>query len=578
MQLIKLTANKKSFRTVEFNENGLSFIVAKQKYPGESDRGKTYNGVGKSLLIVIIHFCLGADKKHYNTFREKLPNWIFTLEFKINGQTYIASRKTDEPGSIILNEKPLSISKFNEKLQTLCFDIPEGVNYLSFRSLLPFFVRPKKESYVSFDAPGKTGSEYQKQIYNAFLLGLDVHLAQEKYDLRKEQERIKKLTDNFKKDDLLKEFFTGDKDISLALPELNEQIEKIEKNLKKFEVAEDYYETKTKADRIERDLSDIKNEITLLENQINNIDESLKISPDLGRETIEKAYQEVQIVFPDKISKTIDQLEKFYHQLIENRTHKLLFHKQSLLQKCDRKKINASEFEKELNRLLQYLGAHQAIDVFLKVNEKLTHLKNQRDSLQKYSELVDEYDNKSLSVSENLLTTTKRTVEYLKNMSNIIDSIRGYFRKLAKNFYPDVASGITITNNDGENQIRYNIDAKIEADASDGINNVKIFCYDMSILFMGFGHSIKFLFHDSRIFDGIDERQKAELFRIVYNSFVDSSKQYIASVNQNQLEEIKKYLTNEEFDNIVRKNTVLTLTDDNDSEKLLGIKVDLRYD
>ena len=198
--------------------------------------------------------------------------------------------------------------------------------------------------------------------------------------------------------------------------------------------------------------------------------------------------------------------------------------------------------------------------------------------MQKYSQLIDEYDNKSLTVSENLLAATKRTAEYLKNMSEIIDSIREYFRKLAKNFYPDVASGITITNNDGENQIRYNIDAKIEADASDGINNVKIFCYDMSILFMGFGHSIKFLFHDSRIFDGIDERQKAELFRIVYNSFNNSSKQYIASVNQNQLEEIKRHLSHDEFEKIIEKNTILTLTDDSDLEKLLGIKVDLRYE
>lgn len=578
MQLIRLSANKNSFRTVEFNKTGLSFIVAKQKHPGESDRGKTYNGVGKSLLIVIIHFCLGADKKHYKTFSEKLPNWTFTLEFQIGGQIFSASRRTNETGNIVLNNKPLSVAKFNEKLQSLCFDIPEGISHLSFRSLLPFFIRPRKESYVSFNAPGKTGSEYQKQIYNSFLLGLDVHLAQEKYKIRKEQERIKKLTMNFQKDDLLKEFFTGDKDITLAMPELNEQINKIENDLNKFEVAEDYYETKSKADDIERILAETKNDGTLLENQIKNIEESLKISPDLGRKTIESAYQEVQIIFPDKISKTIDQLEKFYRQLIKNRTHKLLLHKQSLLQKWDRNKVSASELETELNSQLQYLGAHQALDVFIKVNEKLTHLKSKRNSLQKYSQLIDEYDNKSLTVSENLLAATKRTAEYLKNMSEIIDSIREYFRKLAKNFYPDVASGITITNNDGENQIRYNIDAKIEADASDGINNVKIFCYDMSILFMGFGHSIKFLFHDSRIFDGIDERQKAELFRIVYNSFNNSSKQYIASVNQNQLEEIRKHLSHDEFEKIIERNTILTLTDDADSEKLLGIKVDLRYE
>ena len=59
----------------------------------------------------------------------------------------------------------------------------------------------------------------------------------------------------------------------------------------------------------------------------------------------------------------------------------------------------------------------------------------------------------------------------------------------------DLVSGITVYNNEGENQLRFNIEAKIEADASDGINNVKIFCYDLTLLFKGFGHSIHFSFH-----------------------------------------------------------------------------------
>ena len=94
-------------------------------------------------------------------------------------------------------------------------------------------------------------------------------------------------------------------------------------------------------------------------------------------------------------------------------------------------------------------------------------------------------------------------------------------------------------------------------------------------MFKGYGHRIKFLFHDSRLFDGIDERQKTELFKIIAEMFSNSEYQYISSVNQNQLEEIKKYLSNEEFDAIIKKNTILTLTDESDSEKLLGIKVDI---
>ncbi len=103
MLLIKVYSNQPSFKTVEFNKTGLSFVVAKQKNPGSSEQGKTYNGVGKSLLVRIIHFCLGADAKNYKTFCEKLPEWEFFVEFEIDNEKYTAKRATNNPKKITLN-------------------------------------------------------------------------------------------------------------------------------------------------------------------------------------------------------------------------------------------------------------------------------------------------------------------------------------------------------------------------------------------------------------------------------------------------------------------------------------------
>lgn len=578
MRLISLTANKKAFKTVKFNETGLSFIVAKQKHPGESDKGKTYNGVGKSLIVALIHFCLGADKKYYKTFEDKLPDWIFTLNFTISRTIYTVTRSTSDQNKITINDEELSVSKFNSKMEELCFDLPPDVQYLSFRSLLPFFIRPRRDSYVDYGKPAKVGSEYQKQLYNTYLLGLDVHFAQQKQKLRKDEIRVKDLTENIKKDTLLKEFFVGNKDATLAVQDLNDNINKLEKDLSDFRVAEDYYDVKNNADKIERNLADVQNEITLIQNQIINIEQSLKISPDLGRESIKNVYNEVRVYFPEKVAKTLKQLEDFYKQLSENRTRRLTQQKQNLIRRQGIKIKEKKKLETELDNKLQYLGAHKALDVLIKVNNQLSALKSERDGLIKYRKLMNEYHTNNLKIKEELLETTKQTDQYLDEIKEITDSCRSFFRKLAKRFYPQVSSGITIYNNDGENQIRFNIDAKIESDASDGINNVKIFCYDITLIFKGFGHSIHFIFHDSRIFDGIDERQKAELFKIAHEMFSNTEYQYIATVNQNQLEEIKKHMSDEEFKLIVTDNTVLTLTDGSDNDKLLGIKVDINYE
>ena len=575
MRLIKVYSNQASFRTVEFNKTGLSFVVAKQKNPGSSEQGKTYNGVGKSLLVRIIHFCLGADAKNYKTFCEKLPEWEFFVDFEIDKEKYTAKRATNNPGKITLNNEVISVNKFNKKMESLCFEIPEDISFLTFRSLIPFFIRPKKESYVAYNKPGKTKTDYQALLYNAFLLGLDVVLAQKKYTIRKEQERVKNLERNFKNDSLLRDYFTGNKDVTLTLVDLEERIKRLDDDLSNFKVAEDYNDIQLEADKVEKELFSLNNRVIMLQNNIENINKSIKFSPDINKENIKAIYRESKIHFPENMTKTLDELEVFYDKLISNRKRRLLEQQNKLKLKQQNKKADVEKLQKDIDKLMQYLGVHQALDLFVSLSNKTSELKAERDSLRKYQELQSEYKTKERQFEKDLIELTEVTEQYLTEIEPDTVILRDYFRSLAKIFYPDSVAGLTIECNDGENQLQFNIDAKIESDASDGINNVKIFCYDLTILFKGHNHNIDFVFHDSRVFDGIDERQKTDMFKTVYQKFAQANKQYIATVNQNQLDEIKKHIKDDEFEKIITQNTVLTLTDESDSEKLLGIKVDL---
>lgn len=89
MQLISLEANKPSFNKVCFNPNGLTLIIGKST---STDKSNTYNGVGKSLLLQIVNFCLGANK--IPAFEQYLPEWEFTLSFKVGDKPYTANRST----------------------------------------------------------------------------------------------------------------------------------------------------------------------------------------------------------------------------------------------------------------------------------------------------------------------------------------------------------------------------------------------------------------------------------------------------------------------------------------------------
>lgn len=138
------------------------------------------------------------------------------------------------------------------------------------------------------------------------------------------------------------------------------------------------------------------------------------------------------------------------------------------------------------------------------------------------------------------------TEQYLERMEDERAELKDYFRELANQFYPRSVAGLPI-------------------------NNVKTFCHDLTLLFKGCNHTMGFLFHDSRLFDGIDERQKAVLFSILSERFTTSPYQYIATINQNQLEEIRRELGDIVYDTIITPHVVLTLADESPEAKLLGI-------
>jgi uncharacterized protein YydD (DUF2326 family) len=302
---------------------------------------------------------------------------------------------------------------------------------------------------------------------------------------------------------------------------------------------------------------------------------SVKISSGITAAELERVYKEAGIIFKDDIKKTLQDVEVFYKNLITGRNKRLSEQKNQLIFVLNEKHRQRTVLQKKFDKLISYLGEHQALDTFIALKEKQGDLVDERNKLSQFHTMQANYRAMELQTKIDFIELERVTENYLNDIEDDTKKIRNFFRELAKKFYPQSASGITINVKKGENQFAFTIDPRIDSDASDGINNVKVFCYDLTILFEGKNHNIKFIFHDSRIFDSIDERQLAIMFRILYDAFLSTEKQYIATVNQNQLNNIQKMLSPEEYEKIIINNTILTLTDESDEEKLLGIKVDI---
>jgi len=106
-----ITADKSSFKSIKF-ENGLNVVLADRTK--ESTKKDSTNGLGKSTLLEIIHFCLGAYKGE-TLNKKKLEDWTFTLELELAGKIYSVSRNTNEQNLLTIvgdcSKWPLEIER-----------------------------------------------------------------------------------------------------------------------------------------------------------------------------------------------------------------------------------------------------------------------------------------------------------------------------------------------------------------------------------------------------------------------------------------------------------------------------------
>ncbi|PAE25599.1 DUF2326 domain-containing protein [Bacillus sp. 7894-2] len=574
MRLIRLSSNMNSFHTIEFKD-GLNLIIGKQANPDDKSLDKTYNGVGKSLLIYILHFCLGSNK--IAPFEEKIPGWEFTLEFSIDGELYTSVRNTSNQSKIFLNGEKLTLAKFRSIMLEKVFGVTEKINNLTFNTLFPRFIRRDRESYVTYDAFIKNEQEYSKVLNNSFLLGLETEFVTEKQRLRTLFRQTKELKTNIEEDPIIREHFNNNEDTEIEILDLEDNIERLKNELAEFKIAANYKDIEKEADEKHYQLKELENKRTLINNSIKHINKSLEIKPDLSEKKVINLYNQAQIEVPEMIVKKMEEAINFQKNLLKNRNRRLTNEK---IKNHDKLKETEELIEvvgKELDKALRYLNTHGALEDYNALNKKLNDMQTKLERLNEYQEILRTYKKKLKDVQSDFNTQNNETDNYLENLQDLLEDIMTTFRDLSKTFYEKKPGGIKVINNDGDNTIRFDIIAKIQDDSSDGVNEVKIFCFDMTILLLKQNHKFEFLFHDSRLFGNMDPRQRYSLLKLAYEKVNSEGLQYIATINEDIILSFKDLMTEEEYKNIIEDSTRLVLTDESDKSKLLGIQVDMDY-
>lgn len=577
MRLTSLTSNRLSFKPVRFNRQGLTLIVGRHKNAKSADLKKTYNGVGKSLIVALVNYCLGANKNAQ--FDEHLEDWSFTLAFEHANVGHQITRHTGVP-KVVFDEREMSVQKLRDELESLgVVKLPDvAVSSLTLRSLLAFFLRPKNASYVRYDQPRSEWTPYASNLYQSFLLGLDYARAVRKHDQKVALDKFSDLAKRYKTDQDLRQFYLGERNAEVELLELERDISRLEGDLAAFRVSENYAERQRRADDLHRQHAAIANETVVTENLRQDLVLALEVRGDVAPERVAALYSEASIALPGLVRKRLQDVQDFQRRLQQNRKSRVDRDIRTLDDRLAELSRTSTEVKGQIDAELQYLNSHRALDEYAATSRELADRKAAEQRIKDYLQLLSQYTEEAQRVRVEMATETLETSHYIRSIRAHVDVLMETFREHARELYGSVAAGLTVKNNDGENQCRYDIEAHIQNDAADGINQGKIFCYDLLLLRLKQRHQIEFLFHDNRLYADMDKNQRYSLFRLAERVSRETDTQYIATVNEDVLDSVKE-IAGDDYQRLFVDPVVLELTDvAGGAGKLLGFQVDMNYE
>ena len=572
--------NMPSFRAVEFNTG---FNVVLSDRTKESTKMDSRNGLGKTTLIQIIHFCLGSQPRQNKGLRvTPLKGWSFTLEMKVNDRELIVTRSTDNPARIHLDGDvgdlsdaserrdgtlTLRLNDWNSMLGELVFGLSRQESvakyHPTFRSLFSYLVRRDRESFASPFIHHRNQREWDKQVNNAFLLGLEWEHASQLQELKDEEKLLNDLR-RAAQEGLLEGMIGTRGGLEAERARLELEVRRQSESLRTFRVHPRYREIEQEANELTSAIQKLSN-ANLADGRLADLYRgSLEEDKDPETEEVLEIYREVGVTMPDQVRRRLDEVQDFHRQILANR-HAYL---QSEIQRLE---VNRSQREIQIQaridrraQLLQVLQTHGALQEHTQLQELHLELVGRRNDIEHRITNLRRFEEGRSEVRvkrELLLQTARRDFEERRDAReraiNIFNSNSEALYSAPGNLVVDVA-------NTG-----LKFDVEIMRSGSQGIENMKIFCYDLMLaqLWATRRASPSLLIHDSTIFDGVDERQVAQALELAQREAERWGFQYVCALNSDTL-------PSDDFSPGFDLNTFVRLrfTDESEEGGLLGIR------
>ena len=582
-----ITANHSSFNPVEFMP-GLNVILADRTET--STQKDTRNGLGKSTLIEIIHFCLGSNvQKGQGLSIEPLRGWEFTLEITLAGNRVKVTRAVAKPSIFVIDgtttgwidqpdcedmfgKKPikLKLDQWRAYLGRALFGLSpsdEPHSYTSsFRSLLSYFIRLGNDAYDDPFRHTRQQQPWDVQLHVGFLLGLNWENAARWQELKDQEKGMKSFSQAIKSG--VTEYARGSAgELEAERVQLESQLEQESHALQNFKVHPQYESIQQEADRATTTIHNLTNDNVVDRRRLVRYRESVAAEKPPSDTAIDELYKEAGVVFFEATRRTLAEAKEFHSKIVENRREFLEMEIERLERRIENRKNDIRKWTDTRANSLEILRTHGALQELTKLQERHAGTRERLEGVRtRISEIRDltAQRRKVLVEKTELAQITERDHEQRRDVWNTPVRL---FNDNSQALYQTPGHLVIDIGSAG-----FKYDVEINRSGSEGVSKMKIFCFDLMLLQLMpiRKNPIDFLIHDSGLYDGVDSRQRALALERACEVSEATNTQYICTLNSDMVPR-DDFSAGFDFDKHVR----LTLTDKNLSGSLLGFQFEM---
>lgn len=539
------------FKRLEFRPGFNLLVAERHRTSGEL---QTRNRAGKSSLIEIVHFLLGANAGGESIFRKpELAETVFGLDFDLGPSRVVAERTGETFGRTIIREgartgwavqpatargaeNSLSQDEWRRVLGEVWFGLhspQDAASYRpSFRSLFCYFARREPDGGMQRpEAQSKVQQPWDQQVAIGFLLDLDWAIASEWQKVRDRERALRELR-HAAKEGVLGEIISSSAELRTQLVVAEQKERRVREALETFEVLPEYRQLEREASDLTHQIAELSDENTLDEEIVDTTRRAVQEEQPPALVDVDRLFEESGVILPGLVTRRFEEVGRFHESVIANRRSYLNSEITAAEARLTRRRTQMQELDQRRSAIMRLLKSKGALEQFQQLQEETARLTAQTETLRHRFQTAQQLEGAKGELDVERAALLQRLRRDLIEQEKRVDKAIVTFQEVSNALYEDAGSLTLAASNNG-----LKVQFQIQGDRSRGIRNMQIFCFDIMLMrlcaerMMGPG----FLIHDSHLFDGVDERQVGRAFAIGAEAAARCGWQYIVTMNEDDL-------------------------------------------